>query len=77
MKGTVLSVFLNKGYAFIRGVDRRGYFAHVRQFQCQECFDTLMEGLTVAFVPDEGERGPRALDIEVCSNSHVHSSSLT
>ncbi len=68
MIGTVVRVFPNKGYGFLRGSDGLSRF-----FGAKECvpiilFDRLYEGQSVRFVPCEGGskgNGLRAEQVEL------------
>jgi len=51
MIGTVVRVFLNKGYAFLRGEDSMSYFAHAKDFKDLNLFDCLYEGQKLEFEP--------------------------
>lgn len=66
MKGTVVRIYLNKGYCFVRGEDRISRFAHASDFAKQEEFDVLREGQAVRFVPVVTEKGPRATKLVMC-----------
>ena len=72
MVGTVISLFPNKGFAFIRGSDRITRFMHVSAFRNRVEFDTLNLGTRVMFTPvmdcaEDVQRGNglRADDVEV------------
>ena len=72
MVGTVLSLFPNKGFGFIRGSDRITRFMHVSSFINRTEFDMLNIGERVLFVPvmdtpEDNARGNgmRATEIEV------------
>ena len=70
LRGTVTRLYLNKGFAFVRGSDRLSRFAHVSEFRNQREFDTLREGQSIEFTPFEDKKatkgnGLKAMDI-VC-----------
>lgn len=54
----------DKGFCFLRDKDGREYFAH-RSVMGQLAFDALKVGSTVTFVPKLGDKGWRAIDVEV------------
>lgn len=69
LKGTVTRLYLNKGFAFVRGEDRLSRFAHVSEFKNEREFDTLREGQSVEFTSFEDTKvtkgnGLKALDIK-------------
>ena len=73
MTGVVIKVRLNKGYAFIRGVDDGlSRFVHAREVNPPCAFDTLHEGQAVTFTPvgelnsdpDAANNGLRAEDVQ-------------
>ena len=75
MDGTVISVFLNRGFCFVRGEDRISRFAHVRDFTEPTEFDTLRTGSAVTFTPldigrSERHDGRRAVDVKVKNGHH-------
>ena len=49
MKGTIVKLFLNKGYGFIRCVQGKSYFLHATQVNPPEHFDRLSLGVPVEF----------------------------
>lgn len=51
MKGTIIRVFLNKGYGFVRGEDGISRFMHAKEVHPPEAFDTMREGQAVEFTP--------------------------
>lgn len=69
MTGVVIKVFLNKGFAFVRGEDKISRFAHARDFIPPIAFDTLYEGAPVDFTSATDENGKgnklRALNVHV------------
>ena len=72
MKGTVVTVFLNKGFCFVRGQeDREMRFAHCRSFKDSTQFDTIAEGNAVEYEPVDDKpiagkhNGKRAVNIRV------------
>jgi cold shock CspA family protein len=68
MDGTVLNVFPNRGFCFVRGDDRHTRFGHVRDFVDALEFDTLREGQGVHFEPFDGEPTERIVDGKVQKN---------
>ena len=75
MIGTITSVRLNKGFAFVRGVeDGLSRFIYAKDVEPVSAFDTLHEGQKVTFLPS-GElnmcpgaknNGLRAVKVHVC-----------
>lgn len=66
MNGTVRRIFQDKGFAFIEGEDQRDYFCHWSKVQRKSVpFRNIKEGDLVEFSFEEGDRGPRALDVLV------------
>lgn len=76
MTGTVVNVNLAKGYALVRGSDRRTYFCFVRYFDEMSYFkfEDLQFGATVRFEPTEGPKGPRGVDVEILGSEQGLSS---
>lgn len=64
MKGIITNVFLDKGFAFVRGEDGVSRFIHAKAV-AKGMFDTLQKGKNVEFTPEIGDRGPRAVDVQV------------
>jgi cold shock CspA family protein len=72
MTGTVIRLFPNRGFAFIRGADGFTRFMHASQVYPREDFDTMREGVGVRFksqdhptVDNQRGNGMRAVDVEV------------
>jgi cold shock CspA family protein len=71
MTGTVVRLFLNKGFGFVRGQDNVSRFMHARDLKDPSEFDRLHEGTGVTFVSrdfsdrDVGGNGLRAVEVEV------------
>jgi len=75
MVGTITSVRLNKGFAFVRGVDD-GFsrFVYAKDVEPVSAFDTMHEGQKVTFEPsgvlnlEPGAKnnGLRALKVQTC-----------
>lgn len=71
MKGTVIKLFADKGYGFIRGSDGVNRFFHA-SFVEKKQFDTLqahdaeagVTGTPVEFDPTETERGQQAHKVQ-------------
>lgn len=57
MTGTVIRVYLNKGYGFIRGADGQSRFFHVSDVVPVTAFDRMHDGQGVDFVPTEQRTG--------------------
>jgi cold shock CspA family protein len=59
MSGTVIQVFFDNGYGFIRGEDRISRYFHVSDVVPRVHFDLMYLGQRVTFVPvDMGEKNP-------------------
>lgn len=57
MDGTVIRLFINKGYGFVRGDDGMSRLIHVNDFIDKMEFERLREGQAVTFEPvDDGPR---------------------
>jgi len=63
-QGRVKAIHRAKGFAFIRGEDRKDYFAYYQSFKSDD-WDALRDGMRVTFVAGEGAKGPRAENILV------------
>jgi len=63
-QGMVKSIHRAKGFAFIRGDDRKDYFAYYQAFHSDD-WDAVHDGMRVSFVAGEGQKGPRAENILV------------
>jgi len=61
-QGSVKTIHRAKGFAFIRGDDRKDYFAYHLAFQSTE-WEVLRDGMRVSFAAGEGQKGPRAENI--------------
>jgi len=61
-KGTVKWFNETKGFGFITSEDGTDVFAHFSAIQ-GEGFKTLAEGDSVTFDVEEGDKGPRAVNI--------------
>ncbi len=57
MTGTIIRVYLNKGYGFIRGADKVSRFFHASDVQPQIAFDHMHDGQGVEFTPAEDLTG--------------------
>ncbi len=63
-QGTVKWFNDQKGFGFITSQDGSDYFVHHSSI-LGEGFKTLKEGATVQFEIEEGEKGPRAVQVSV------------
>ena len=70
MKGTVVQIFLDKGFCFIRGEDGIRRFAHTSKIY-PGLFDSLREGTEVEFMPVKTDRGNRAEDVKLPGSRHA------
>lgn len=58
MNGTIIRIFPNKGYCFIRGENSITHFALAKEFIPQISFDTAREGQAVSFeAVSDGNKG--------------------
>ena len=65
MKGTIKFFDEMKGFGFITGDDGKDYFVH--QSDLQEG-TSLHENDSVTFDVEEGDRGPKATNVEISSS---------
>lgn len=63
MNGTIKKLTPDRGFGFIRGDDGQEYFFHRSEVRGGLRFDELHEGQGVIFEPRQGEKGPRAAEI--------------
>jgi CspA family cold shock protein len=66
--GKVKKFNKDKGYGFITGDDGKDYFFHYSALNVKG-FKTVDIGASVAFEPQDGDKGPRAEDIDVTSET--------
>ena len=80
MTGVVVSVYLSKGFAFVRGLDDGlSRFVYAKEVQPISAFDTMHEGQKVSFVPsgeldsspDAKNNGLRGLQVRI-ENDSLH-----
>ena len=64
MKGHVKRVFADKGFGFIKGEDGVDYFVHHSAMRGAR-LDELSANAPVTFQPGQGDKGPRAEDVEL------------
>lgn len=64
MKGKVKKVISDRGFGFIMAENGKEIFFH-RSALPPGGFDTLAEGAQVEFQVEEGNRGPRAVNMKV------------
>jgi CspA family cold shock protein len=66
MQGFVRKLFADKGYAFIEGSDQRDYFLHWSKVsRASVPFRNMRDGDKVSFDFEEGDQGPKALNVLV------------
>jgi len=63
MNGFIKSLKVESGYGFIRGEDNREYFVH--STGCKFDFKLINQGVKVTFEPTQGQKGPRAENVEL------------
>lgn len=66
MTGTIktLSATKQKGFGFIRGEDGNEYFVHRSACTRGLDFESLSEGERVSFDVEQGQKGPRAANVQ-------------
>ena len=62
MQGTIKRVIRDRGFGFITTSDGHEVFFHRTGLQ-QMVFDDLKEGTAVEFELEQGEKGPRAVNV--------------
>ena len=74
MVGTIIRLFPNRGFGFVRGVDGVARFMHASEVIPREAFDTMREGQGVKFISrdvaltdKQRGNGLRATQVEVIS----------
>lgn len=67
MKGQVKNFNKEKGYGFITGENGKDYFFHYSSLNV-EGFKTASVGQKVEFDEEEGERGLRAININIVAD---------
>jgi CspA family cold shock protein len=66
MRGFVRKLFSEKGFAFVEGEDERDYFLHWSKVsRASVPFRNIKEGDKVTFDHEEGDQGPKALNVVV------------
>jgi CspA family cold shock protein len=66
MRGFVRKLFSEKGFAFVEGEDERDYFLHWSKVSRNSVpFRNIKEGDKVTFDHEEGDQGPKALNVMV------------
>ncbi len=66
MQGTIKRVIRDRGFGFIRSADGQEIFFHRSALQNLN-FDGLKEGENVEFEVQQGEKGPRAMNVRPSS----------
>ena len=62
MQGTIKRVIRDRGFGFIRSAEGQEVFFHRSGLQNLN-FDSLREGDNVEFELEQGEKGPRAVNV--------------
>jgi CspA family cold shock protein len=62
MQGTIKRLVRDRGFGFIRSAEAQEVFFHRTSLQNLN-FDSLREGDTVEFEVQQGEKGPRAVNV--------------
>jgi ribosomal subunit interface protein len=65
----VSKIFPEEGYGFLETLDRREIYFH-RQSVLHEGFDHLQIGTEVAYVEEEGKKGPQASTVRLVGRHH-------
>jgi len=78
MEGYVRKLFLEKGFAFIEGSDQRDYFCHwSKVLRSSVPFRNMKEGDKVTFTFEEGEQGPKAMNVLIVRTGETNGRSDT
>lgn len=64
MIGSVKKVSRDRSFGFIHGEDGNDYFFHRSELRGGLTLDDLREGQRVRFEPRQGDKGPRAAEVE-------------
>jgi len=75
VRGTVVRVFLSKGYGFVRGEDGHVRFMQVSDFEPPIAFEHLREGQVLEFTPVENTgkgNGLRAVRVRTVPTAGVN-----
>jgi cold shock protein len=67
--GTVKRLVVDKNFGFIRDGNGVEYFFHASALRGPLGFNDIREGDSVLFVPGQGDKGPRANDVEVVNQA--------
>ncbi len=62
MRGTIKRLVRDRGFGFIRSAEGQEVFFHRTTLQ-NLSFDSLREGENVEFEVEQGEKGPRAVNV--------------
>ena len=62
MQGTIKRIVRDRGFGFIRSTEGQEVFFHRTSLQ-NLSFDSLKEGEQVEFEVEQGEKGPRAVNV--------------
>ena len=65
MTGTIKKLTRDRFFGFIRAEDGLDYFFHQSELQGGLVFIDIEEGQRVAFDPQQGPKGPRAVNIRL------------
>lgn len=63
LRGTVTSVYGEKGYGFLQGADGQQRFFHATASEAD--LRNLRPGDDVSFIPTQGPKGPRAIEVRL------------
>lgn len=78
MQGYVRKLFQDKGFAFIEGEDQRDYFLHwSKVLRSSVPFRNMVENDVVSFDVEEGNQGPKALNVLVIRKVNNNGSDRT
>ncbi len=67
MHGTVKTLTRDRMFGFIRAEDGVDYFFHESELHGGIVFQDVQIGEKVTFVPMQGEKGPRAVDVRLAA----------
>ena len=63
MTGIIKKITVDRGFGFITSDEGLDYFFHQSELRGGDVVAQLKEGLRVSFQPLQGEKGPRAADV--------------
>ncbi|MGE3957324.1 MAG: cold-shock protein [Vicinamibacterales bacterium] len=67
MNGTIKKLTRDRAFGFIRAEDGVDYFFHASELHGGIVFEDVHVGEHVVFQPQQGDKGPRAVDIRLAA----------